>query len=191
MSATGCYRAPRISNLDFFCKELGDGRAGGVGVIACTPTVRGIVYLAARAIEDGEPYIFGAAVETRRHSLPKDVIGENFVFRVHTESMGPWQTDCPAYILDLLTEPKTEWGRAWREKCRASIASKAARPKFAPGMVIKFSTRLRFPNEYETDTLEIVTVKPLRFKAVGEYWDYTRYRVPRQCLDGAVVVRGA
>ena len=40
-----------------------------------------------------------------------------FGIRVECETVGPIYTDCPKCILRLLTEPKNEWAREWRERC--------------------------------------------------------------------------
>lgn len=42
------------------------------------------------------------------------------------ESMGPYRTDCPAAILDMLTEPPpNEYARNWREACRSTLAARS------------------------------------------------------------------
>lgn len=42
------------------------------------------------------------------------------------ESEGPYRTDCPAAILDMLTDPPpNEYARNWREACRATLAARS------------------------------------------------------------------
>lgn len=36
-----------------------------------------------------------------------------------SENLGPYDDRCPARILDLLSEPRTEEARRWRARCRA------------------------------------------------------------------------
>jgi hypothetical protein len=54
--------------------------------------------------------------------------GGQFGYKPMDESMGPCESDCPAHILNRLTNPApNEWAEQWRERCRANIAGKAAR----------------------------------------------------------------
>lgn len=48
----------------------------------------------------------------------------NFGYKDMTDDMGPGYYDCPAGILDLLTEPSNEWAAEWRENCRKRIAER-------------------------------------------------------------------
>lgn len=47
------------------------------------------------------------------------------------EDMGPCESECPAHILDLLdpldaADPRNTYAIAWRDRCRANAARKAA-----------------------------------------------------------------
>ena len=48
----------------------------------------------------------------------------NFGVKLMSEDMGPCEADCPASILNCLTEPSNEWAAQWRERCRAKAAAK-------------------------------------------------------------------
>lgn len=53
------------------------------------------------------------------------------------EEWGPTEVNCPLTLLKLASEPR---GHAveWRERVRAYHAAKKARPKWAPGMRVKY-----------------------------------------------------
>jgi hypothetical protein len=56
-----------------------------------------------------------------------------FGYKDMGEEMGPYESACPARILDKLTTPApNEYARQWRERCRANIqaAARAARADF-------------------------------------------------------------
>ena len=48
----------------------------------------------------------------------------NFGYKPMGEDMGPGYYDCPAGILDLLTEPLNEYAAEWRRLCREKIAKR-------------------------------------------------------------------
>jgi hypothetical protein len=41
-------------------------------------------------------------------------------FKAMDESEGPVKSDCPARILDMLTDAPNDYARAWRNRCRAN-----------------------------------------------------------------------
>ena len=48
---------------------------------------------------------------------------QGFCTKDMDETMGPYQTDCPASILDRLTPTDHEYALAWRQACRERIAN--------------------------------------------------------------------
>ena len=63
------------------------------------------------------------------------------------ESMGPYECDCPALILDLLTPTDRDYALHWRARCSENIAArgaKAAQPGHAPGQRIVCDERFGF-----------------------------------------------
>jgi hypothetical protein len=56
------------------------------------------------------------------------------------DESGPCETDCPAAILDLLTETDSEWAKQWRERCRKRLQRKAP----VAGETIVLATSLKF-----------------------------------------------
>ena len=59
--------------------------------------------------------------------------GFNFGYKDMDESMGPYYYNCPASILDLLTEAKSNSAIEWRKKSREVLANKKPRPKIEIG----------------------------------------------------------
>jgi hypothetical protein len=46
----------------------------------------------------------------------------NFGYRLNPEDLGPYETDCPAYILDRLSDPPANhYAAEWRAACRAKL----------------------------------------------------------------------
>lgn len=69
---------------------------------------------------------------------PKARDGYTFGYKDMSESMGPYLWNCPARILDLLTtEGANNYAIDWREKCRATIAARNAKPKLTHGAILQ------------------------------------------------------
>lgn len=65
----------------------------------------------------------------------------NFGMKSMSESMGPCEYDCPASILNLLSETDSDWAIEWRERCRKRIEEKKsphALKNLPVGSVIRF-----------------------------------------------------
>ena len=54
------------------------------------------------------------------------------------ETMGPYYTNCPARILELLTLTENENALAWRKQCWDKIDARNARPKMKPGTCLLY-----------------------------------------------------
>lgn len=84
--------------------------------ITCSTQIGRTVYAAFRT-SSGE--VLGLVVLTDRR-------GGQFGYKLISEDMGPCESDCPAAILNLLSNPApNDWARAWRERCRAKHAAAA------------------------------------------------------------------
>jgi hypothetical protein len=83
--------------------------------------------------DTGEKTHFGIVFKTSRHRTDAHRMTE-FCIKEITEDMGPYQTDAPAKMLDMLDRlaphPKG-YAAQWREACRETIARKKA-PKAKP-----------------------------------------------------------
>lgn len=76
----------------------------------------------------------------------------NYTYKAMDEGMGPNESKAPARVLDALSPTTSEYATEWRERCRANLARKAARPKVREGDVVRFTMPLTFTNGAEHDT---------------------------------------
>ena len=67
------------------------------------------------------------------HYKRSDFDDYNFGYKEMDESVGPYYYNCPASILDLLTETKNEYAIEWRNKNREVLSNKKPRPKIEIG----------------------------------------------------------
>lgn len=72
-----------------------------------------------------------------------------------TETMGPYNYDCPASILDLLGPPGNEYAAQWREHCRQRLAL-TSRRKPAPGDMLVLSEPLTFTDGQSERSFRVV-----------------------------------
>jgi hypothetical protein len=61
--------------------------------------------------------------------------------------MGPYEAECPAAILDLLTATENAHALDWRRRCRASLERKSR--KLADGDRIRLSATITFTDGHE------------------------------------------
>jgi hypothetical protein len=54
------------------------------------------------------------------------------------ETVGPYETRCPASILDLLSPTDNQYALEWRQRCREYIARKKAAPKPVAGAIVTY-----------------------------------------------------
>lgn len=69
--------------------------------------------------------------------------GEEFGYKDMTETMGPYNYDCPASILDLLGPPGNDYAAQWRASCRQRLAL-TSRRKPRPGDTLVLPEPLTF-----------------------------------------------
>ncbi|KKM23342.1 hypothetical protein LCGC14_1616130 [marine sediment metagenome] len=73
------------------------------------------------------------------------------------ESMGPYETECPASVLNRLTEPApNDYARQWRQKCRERLARMAKQPRLRPGDQIRFARPVEFRGGIEVSDMHFV-----------------------------------
>lgn len=84
--------------------------------------------------------VFALVVLTHRNPSPQ--VYWNFTYKYVDETMGPVESDCPAEILDLLTETDSEYAARWRARCRHNIENPP--PVVAIGATVEFAHELRF-----------------------------------------------
>ena len=98
--------------------------------------------------------VYYAAIQIKRNGIVESVFGTtalthvdskdyfNFAYKDIDESMGPYESNCPKGILDLLTPTDNEYANAWRERCRQNMQKKKDKKTKATlpvGTVIRFT----------------------------------------------------
>jgi hypothetical protein len=72
-----------------------------------------------------------------------------------SETMGPYNYDCPASILDLLGPPGNEYAANWREACRARFAL-TSRRKPRPGDMLVLAEPLTFTDGQSERSFRVI-----------------------------------
>lgn len=165
MRDTGRFDSPRAYLDDQFTYVRDDHR-----LTVLKSSMVGSTYYATaeRLASNGEREVFAIVCLTFSRPAARD--GYTFGYKDQTEHMGPCESDCPASILDLLTDIEGEWANNWRARCRANIAKRrllAAKPIPRPGQVIVFDEPLRFDDGIERTRFEVIAGpkgKGLRFR---------------------------
>jgi hypothetical protein len=125
------HRPAGYTDLAWFAREL------PTCTIHDCATVRGTFY-AAVSNNKNPDVIFAVVILTRWNNRARD--GFNFGCKDLDESMGPYQTDCPARILDRLAAPLNDYSAEWRARCRAQLAKPVPRI----GQVIRLKEPVSF-----------------------------------------------
>ena len=85
-----------------------------------------VVYVAVERVKpNGERNIHAEIFLTSTDS--KDYF--NFSYKDMDETCGPFECDCPASILNLLTPTDNEYAKEWRRRCRENIDDKKIKAK--------------------------------------------------------------
>lgn len=102
---------------------------------------------------DGSKSVFAVVCLTRWNPKARD--GDIFAYKDMDESCGPNECQCPARILDLLTEPANDYARDWRAHCRARLLL-TGRKQPQDGDRLIFPEPIRFTDGYEGREFEVV-----------------------------------
>lgn len=121
--------------------ELGEEFASRVIDTARYGTV---IYAAVRSKDDADQVFALVLLAERRDGL--------LWTKAISEDMGPAEDCAPARILDLLTEPSSDYASKWRERCRARISR--GRPRC--GQEVAFEHPIRFTDDTEHQLLTFV-----------------------------------
>lgn len=97
----------------------------------------------------------------------------NFWHKEMSEDEGPYESQCPARILDLLDPTESEYALAWRQRCREHAARVARGRSVRPGTRVRFSQPLEFTDGHTGDTFTLVERSTFRAVETG-----LRYRIP-------------
>ncbi|WP_328276171.1 DUF6927 domain-containing protein [Sphingobium sp.] len=104
-----------------YTHDNGDGTTRGLRVLASSCPGNRVHYAAVQSLVDGIPgEVFASVCLVRWNPRSKD--GHQFGYKDMGENMGPYEADCPAAILDLLTPTTNQYALEWRERCRANLA---------------------------------------------------------------------
>ena len=119
----------------------------------------GSTYYAAaeRIASSGDREVFAVVCLTKTSTGARD--GCTFGYKDMTEHMGPCESECPASILNELTDTDSEYAQAWRDRCRANLVQRrlqSAKPTPKPGQTIVFDEPMRFSDGQERARFEVV-----------------------------------
>jgi hypothetical protein len=101
-------------------------RADGVSKVLRSELVGNSVYYATVEqiiLDTGEREVFALICLVAYD--PRDREGYIFGYKDMTERMGPYESNCPVVILDLLTPTDHSYALQWRARCRANAAGGA------------------------------------------------------------------
>ena len=100
--------------------------------------------------DDGEKRVEAAVILLKYIRNPRD--GLSFGHKDMSENSGPVQCDCPASILDMLSETDNEYALEWRARCRNNLKKKI--PPF--GSKVRFEQPIRFEDGAELQEFTVV-----------------------------------
>lgn len=161
MQSLGAFETPRAYLDNQFTYETDQVRS----TVLRSALVRMRTYYAAvEHIRPDRPREVFAIVCLVRYN-PRDAEGYVFGYKDMSEHMGPCEAECPAAILDLLTPTEDEGAKPWRERCRAAIAKRTARPRLRNGWTLVFDEPVRFADGSSYSRLDVV-IEPSHPRAV-------------------------
>lgn len=175
-SSMGGHASPKAYLDDQFTYQRPgeDGTTRGLEVLASSCPGNRVYYAAVQIMTDGAPGEVFAVICLIRWN-PRDKEGMVFGYKDMDETVGPYETDCPARILDLLTPTDRPYALAWRERCRANLALKAR--VLRDGDRIRFDTAMTFTDGHEAQ--EFIVRKSGRKVSLRDPATGGGYRVSR------------
>ena len=130
-----------LDNQCTYSPDPAKGRETGLRVLKST--VRSSAYYAACQSYDADGPRETFAIICLIKWNPGARSGEEFGYKDMDETMGPFNFDCPASILDLLGRPGNDHAANWREQCRQRLAL-TSRRKPRPGDTLVLPEPLTF-----------------------------------------------
>lgn len=105
--------------------------------------------------------------------------------KMQDEEMGPYDTQCPDRLLDMLDPTDNDYANEWREKCRAYNAKIAQAKSIKAGTTIVLTKPVEFSGGYGSASRFTYTGKQARFYApeigvtvnLGRNWPTREYTV--------------
>ncbi len=156
-----------------YSRDVERGTAG-LKVLASSCPQNRTYYAAAQVITNGvggEVFAIICKVLWNPHSKT----GEQFGYKDMSESMGPYEDNCPQNILDLLTPTQSEYALDWRRRCAENLKRRAR--KIEDGDRIKLSAALTFTDGHVGD--EFIVQKRGRKLSFRDPEGHCRYRISR------------
>lgn len=95
----------------------------------------------------------------------------NFAYKDMDETCGPYQSNCPKGILDLLTPTESEWANAWRQRCYENLQKKKD-PNTLNNLPVgtKIKVVMPFDTTYHNKGQEVILVKATNWKGNRTAW---------------------
>lgn len=164
MGYTTVYGTSGMSKKAFMDREL----AGSDVRIVDSAMVGSTYYAAVLSVRTGVTFGVVAIVSRK---------GGNLTYKVMDEDMGPHYYTCPARILDRLSPTTNMYALNWRAMCRAAkTIDKTSATTVTDGMVIRFTTPIRFTTGETLDTFRVFkTGRKVRFGVPGA--NFPAYRI--------------
>ncbi|MDT7533106.1 hypothetical protein OVY48_06605 [Sphingobium sp. SA2] len=151
-----------------------EGGTAGLKVLASSCLQNRTYYAAAQVITNGvggEVFAIICKVLWNPHSKT----GEQFGYKDMSESMGPYEDNCPQNILDLLTPTQSEYALDWRRRCAENLKRRAR--KIEDGDRIKLAAAITFTDGHVGD--EFIVQKRGRKLSFRDPEGHCRYRISR------------
>jgi hypothetical protein len=159
MGSISMHREAGQTDREFWQGEL----LSKYKIIDCATIGRTVFYAAVETTEGPDAGMVGAFVALQQWTRD----WHNFTYKSMTEDAGPNAAECPARILDKLTElpecwkrPHRQWdccglcnAREWRAECRKLAERRARAAKVKAGQVVRFARPVKFASGAEVDTL--------------------------------------
>ena len=154
MRDMGGHATPRAYLDNQFTYSREDHRL----TVLASSMVGSTYYAASERVESNKDREVFAVVCLTKHN-PRFTDGHVFGYKDMTEHMGPCESDCPASILDALTDTHSEYAVNWRARCRANLIRRKleqAKPTPKPGQTIIFDEPMRFSDGSDRARFEVV-----------------------------------
>lgn len=160
MGSTGTFRPRGMTDIEFFSKELGEGREIIAHGGSHTSGEWSRVFYAAVRNPDG--LVWPLVVLIKQGSSRSYI---NFYYKEMDDTVGPNEAQCPANVLDLLSPTTSEYALEWRARCRAHIEYRKSLPKLKRNDTVHFEKTWYFTNGESTN--DLFFIERNRFKTPG------------------------
>lgn len=159
------YKANGTIDRKAECDKVFNWTSENKSVQVIKSAIVGATYYAAVEIRESEKEPCVAAMVCLTNVNRKEYY--NFAYKDMSETMGPYENNCPKSILDLLTDTDDEYALAWRKRCRDNLAKKKD-----PLALCNLPLGTRITINSNDESFDLVKCIPTgRKKAVWVDWD--------------------